>query len=167
MGLRLGVRRVFFRGLVFFVGCNGKGKKKGWRKRKFHRRKFHTKNMCLVLVTGHSRREKKYKIKWQLWQNIFQQMTAWFVVNKKKLTKFPDSILGGARVLGRLFSVGKKPMGKSTQPFQPKRPGAAKGIAVSVPLGGLDPKLPWENRAPKDWKVAFVPWGWFGVSPIF
>ena len=27
--------------------------------------------------------------------------------------------------------------------------------------------LKWENRAPKDWQVAFVPWWWFRVSPIF
>ena len=29
-----------------------------------------------------------------------------------------------------------------------------------------EPKVTWENRAPKDWQVAFVPW-WCRVSPIF
>ena len=29
------------------------------------------------------------------------------------------------------------------------------------------PKVTWENRAPKDWQVAFVPWWWFGFLCYF
>ena len=31
----------------------------------------------------------------------------------------------------------------------------------------LDQPLHGENRAPKDWQVAFVPWWWFGFQPYF
>ena len=73
--------------------------------------------------------------------NIVQQMTAWFLWTKKndKISRqhFGEPILDG-------YFRRKKPMGKSTQPFQPKRgafaPGAAKGIAVSVSWGF------WESR---------------------
>ena len=143
MGLRLGVRRVFPR-TVFFVGCNGKGKKKVGEKGNFTGVSF-TLKICVLCWSLAFQKGKKYKIKWQLSQNIVQQMTAWFLWTKKKWTKFPDSILGGAH-FGTVIFGRKKTYGiDSTQPFQPKRggrkrlaPGAAKGIAVSVPLGGFE-----------------------------